>query len=155
MKHENLIKGFNSQILILIIAGILFLSCSRPKDKPLNYIFINIDDMGSTALGCYGSDYHETPNIDRLATEGMRFTNAYAAAAICSPTRASIMTGKYPARIGITNWIAARFQGAVVPENKINPTGYVGTEQGTSNTDQIKMFTPVNPLWMELGISLS
>jgi arylsulfatase A len=94
-------------------------------------------------VGCYGSDYHETPNIDRLAAEGMRFTDAYAAAAVCSPTRASIMTGKYPARVGITDWIRARFQGGAVPADGKNPSGYQGDEQR-------KLLTPVNPLWMEL-----
>ncbi|UCG49767.1 MAG: sulfatase, partial [Phycisphaerales bacterium] len=60
------------------------------------------DDLGWMDTGCYGSTYFETPNIDRLASEGMRFTDAYAANPLCSPTRASIMTGKYPARLGIT-----------------------------------------------------
>ena len=78
--------------------------------KPLNVIFILIDDMGWTDLGCYGSKFYETPNIDRLASEGMRFTNAYAACPVCSPTRAAIMTGKYPARLHLTDWIPGRRQ---------------------------------------------
>ncbi|UCG47046.1 MAG: sulfatase [Phycisphaerales bacterium] len=70
-----------------------------------NFVFFLIDDLGWKDLGCYGSEFYETPNIDRLAREGMRFTDAYAACPVCSPTRASIMTGKYPARLGITQWI--------------------------------------------------
>jgi len=73
--------------------------------KKLNFVFFLIDDMGWADLGCYGSTFYETPNIDRLASEGMRFTEAYAACPVCSPTRGSIMTGKYPARLGITQWI--------------------------------------------------
>ena len=72
-----------------------------------NFVFLLIDDLGRQDLGCYGSTFYETPSIDRLAAEGMRFTNAYAACPVCSPTRASIMTGKYPARLGITDWIGA------------------------------------------------
>ena len=74
------------------------------KIRP-NLVFFLIDDLGWKDLGCYGSRFYETPNIDRLAAEGMRFTDAYAACPVCSPTRASIMTGKYPARLGITQWI--------------------------------------------------
>ncbi len=70
-----------------------------------NIVFILIDDLGWADVGCFGSRYYETPNIDRLASQGMRFTDAYAACAVCSPTRASIMTGKYPARLHLTNWI--------------------------------------------------
>jgi len=76
----------------------------RTSDKP-NFVFILIDDLGWTDLGCYGSSFYETPNIDKLAREGMRFTNAYAACPVCSPTRASILTGKYPARLNLTDWI--------------------------------------------------
>jgi len=64
-----------------------------------------VDDLGWTGLGCYGSRYYETPNIDRLASQGIRFTDGYATCAVCSPTRASLMTGRYPARVGITDWI--------------------------------------------------
>jgi arylsulfatase A len=78
--------------------------------RPLNFIFILIDDMGWTDLGCYGSKSYDTPDIDRLASQGMRFTNAYAACPVCSPTRASILTGKYPARLHLTDWIPGRKQ---------------------------------------------
>jgi arylsulfatase A-like enzyme len=70
-----------------------------------NIVFILIDDMGWRDLACYGSDFYETPNLDRLAREGMRFTDAYASCPVCSPTRASLLTGKYPARLGVTDYI--------------------------------------------------
>jgi arylsulfatase A-like enzyme len=73
-------------------------------NKP-NIVFILIDDMGWKDLSCTGSPFYETPNIDRLAAEGMRFTNAYASCPVCSPTRASVLTGKYPATVGITDFI--------------------------------------------------
>ena len=72
--------------------------------KP-NIVFVLLDDLGWMDLGCYGSEFYETPNIDRLAAQGMRFTDAYAASPVCSPTRASILTGKYPATVGVTDWI--------------------------------------------------
>jgi arylsulfatase A-like enzyme len=80
-----------------------------------NFVFFLIDDLGWKDLGCYGSMFYETPNIDRLAAEGMRFTNAYAACPVCSPTRASIMTGKYPARLRLTDWIPGARQGKLLP----------------------------------------
>jgi len=78
------------------------------QDRPWNFILILIDDMGWRDLGCYGSSTYLTPHIDRLAEEGMRFTDAYASAPVCSPTRASIMTGKCPARLHLTDWIPGR-----------------------------------------------
>lgn len=78
--------------------------------KPLNIVFVLIDDMGWRDVGYNGSELFETPNIDRLARQGMRFTNGYAACPVCSPTRASIMTGKYPARLGITNFLPGKHQ---------------------------------------------
>ncbi|MCP4313864.1 MAG: sulfatase [Bacteroidetes bacterium] len=79
------------------------------KLGPPNVLFILVDDMGWQDLASYGNEIHETPNIDRLAGDGMRFTDAYAACPVCSPTRASIMTGKYPSRTGITNWLPGDF----------------------------------------------
>ncbi len=68
-------------------------------------VLIVIDDLGWADLGCYGSRFYRTPNLDRLAAQGMRFTHAYAACPVCSPTRAALMTGRYPARLHITDWI--------------------------------------------------
>jgi arylsulfatase A len=81
---------------------------SAPARRPPNFVFILADDLGWTDLGCFGSGFYRTPNIDRLAQEGMRFTNAYAACPVCSPTRAAILTGKYPARLHLTDWIPGR-----------------------------------------------
>ena len=92
----------NFVIVILFICSLV--SCT-PQKTPPNIIFLLVDDLGWNDVGCYGSTFYETPNIDRLAKEGMRFTNAYAACPVCSPTRASILTGKYPARLNITDWI--------------------------------------------------
>ena len=74
----------------------------KPTAKKLNVVFILIDDLGWRDVGCNGSTYYQTPNIDRLASEGVRFTSAYAACNVCSPTRAAIMTGRYPARLLLT-----------------------------------------------------
>jgi len=84
-----------------------------PAGRP-NIVFILLDDMGWRDIGCYGSTFYETPHIDRLAGQGMTFTDAYAACPVCSPTRASIMTGRYPARVGITNYIPGVERGRVL-----------------------------------------
>ena len=97
----RLLKTLVSFIIILFVIS----SCKHSADKQPNFVFILVDDLGWTDLGCYGSTFHETPNIDQLASESMLFTNAYAACPVCSPTRAAIMTGKYPSRLNITDWI--------------------------------------------------
>ncbi|UCF43700.1 MAG: sulfatase-like hydrolase/transferase [Planctomycetota bacterium] len=106
MNRRDFLKLSAGAGAMTLMPGCL-LAAPEPKRKKLNFVFILIDDMGWTDPGCYGSTFYETPNIDKLAAEGMRFTNAYAASPVCSPTRASIMTGKYPARLGITQWIGA------------------------------------------------
>ena len=70
-----------------------------------NIVLILADDLGWTDLGCFGSDLYQSPHIDRLAREGMKFTRSFSACTVCSPTRAAIQTGKYPARLHITDWI--------------------------------------------------
>ena len=80
---------------------------SEAPKKP-NILFFLVDDLGWSDIGCFGSRFHETPNIDRLAEEGVRFTNAYAACHVSSPTRASLMTGRYPASIRLTDWLPGR-----------------------------------------------
>ncbi|HZQ48188.1 MAG TPA: sulfatase [Verrucomicrobiae bacterium] len=71
----------------------------------LNVVLILADDLGWTDLGCYGSKYYESPNVDRLARDGVKFTQNYSACTVCSPTRAALLTGKYPARLHVTDWI--------------------------------------------------
>ena len=90
-----------------ILAG-LPAAASRSHHRPWNVVLILVDDMGWRDLGCYGSQFYQTPNIDRLAREGARFTDAYASAPVCSPTRASLLTGQYPARLRLTDWIPGR-----------------------------------------------
>ncbi len=90
-----------------------------------NFVFFLVDDLGWRDLACCGSDFYRTPGIDRLSDEGMRFTDAYAAAPVCSPTRASIMTGKYPARMDTTDWFGGDKAGKLLPAEHIHnlPSG--------------------------------
>ncbi|HEY2411434.1 MAG TPA: sulfatase [Pirellulaceae bacterium] len=94
---------FLSFLAVALLAADI--ASSRSADRPPNVILILIDDMGWTDLSCYGSSFYETPNIDRLAASGMRLTHGYSACTVCSPTRAAVMTGKYPGRLHITDWI--------------------------------------------------
>ena len=92
-----------------------WLAAGEAPAKRLNFVFVLMDDLGQRDIGAFGSTFYETPSIDRLAAEGMRFTSGYAACPVCSPTRASIMAGKYPARVNITNFIAGMKSGKLVP----------------------------------------
>lgn len=103
---------------LLLLALISFHLPAAAAPKP-NFIFILIDDLGRNDLGCYGSKFYRTPNLDRFATQGMKFTDAYAACPVCSPTRASIMTGKYPARLHLTDWLPGR--GDLAPQRLARP----------------------------------
>ncbi|MDG2467862.1 MAG: sulfatase-like hydrolase/transferase, partial [Pirellulaceae bacterium] len=109
-----------------------------------NIVLILVDDLGWMDLGCQGSELFETPHLDRLATEGMRFTDAYAACAVCSPTRAAVQTGRHPARLFVTDWIRSRFQGGNIPADKINPC-LVPKEKWRGKG----VMCPPNALWME------
>lgn len=95
-------------LFLTLIATVLSYhpSCSQAASAGrINVVFILADDLGWADLGCYGSSFYETPNLDALAKDGMKFTRAYAAAPVCSPTRASLLTGKFPLRTGITDYI--------------------------------------------------
>lgn len=97
------------QPLMIIFLGNLAVQVRvEAFDSRTNVIFFLADDLGWTGLRSYGSDFYETPHLDQLANSGMRFTNAYAACTVCSPTRASIMTGMYPARLRLTDFIAGQ-----------------------------------------------
>lgn len=92
--------------LLLCVFALLALA-ARAAEK-LNIVVILADDLGWTDLASFGSDLYQTPNIDRLTREGMKFTQAYSACTVCSPTRASLLSGKYPARVRVTDWIPGR-----------------------------------------------
>ncbi|MFB3902139.1 MAG: sulfatase [Acidobacteriota bacterium] len=102
---------FSCQIALLTLVCLLQSGWKSPADdapgKP-NIVFILTDDLGWSDLSCYGSEYYETPHLDRLAGEGMRFTDAYAACPVCSPSRAGILTGRYPARLHLTDYLPGR-----------------------------------------------
>ena len=131
-----------------MIGGATFAAEAKPETgaKP-NVVLFLIDDLGWADLGCYGSKFHKTPNIDKLAAEGMRFTQAYAACPVCSPTRTAVLTGRYPQRSGITTWLPGqpsqknhRLLAPEVPLNlpaeevtiaeALKPAGYVSASIG-------------------------
>lgn len=137
----------NKSILLLLSGSLTGLGNTYSnecniKSKP-NIVIFQVDDLGWTDLTCFGSKFYETPNIDKLAANGMKFTNAYAPCAVCSPSRAAILTGRYPARIGVTDWIRASFQ---IPAtlDKSNLPEYE-LVQGKS------LQTPLNPFEMKLS----
>ncbi|MCU0872549.1 MAG: sulfatase-like hydrolase/transferase [Pirellulaceae bacterium] len=97
---------------------------SQTVAKRPNVLFFLADDLGQRDLGCYGSAFYETPNLDGLARDGARFTDAYAACPVCSPTRASIMTGRWPQRTGITDYIGAAAPDKWGRNTKLLPAAY-------------------------------
>jgi arylsulfatase A-like enzyme len=99
-----MIRSSLTTLFLLLLSSGWTAPHAAGAERP-NVILFLIDDLGWTDLGCCGSDLFETPHIDRLAQQGMRFTNGYSACTVCSPTRAALMTGKYPARLHITDWI--------------------------------------------------
>lgn len=103
MKTNKLI--ISSVMLSLTYTGNVMADAAADENKKPNVLFILADDFGWNDLGCMGSKYYETPNLDRLAQNGVLFTNAYAACQVSSPSRASIMTGKYTPHHGVTDWI--------------------------------------------------
>ncbi|SHF66570.1 Arylsulfatase A [Mariniphaga anaerophila] len=94
-----------NRIFLATVLVTLINACT-PKDTPPNFVVILVDDLGWADVKCnFPESFYDTPNIDKLATHGVRFTNAYSASPVCSPTRAAIMTGKHPNRVEITDWI--------------------------------------------------
>ena len=95
----------SNNILFLLLVSVFIFACSKKPEQP-NFVFILVDDLGWADVKCnYPETFYDTPNIDKLAESGVRFTSAYSANPVCSPTRAAIMTGKHPNRVNITDWI--------------------------------------------------
>ena len=117
-----LMKAPYAPLILLLFSGVLApgptvqaLQDARSPATPPNFVFILVDDLGWADIGVYGSSFYETPNVDRLAVRGARFTNAYAAGPVCSPTRGSILTGRHPARTDTTNWFGGSRVGKLLP----------------------------------------
>ncbi|MBT8396491.1 MAG: sulfatase [Gemmatimonadetes bacterium] len=124
LRRREFLKRLGIGVAGLSLPGLSTVACdSRGRavrgglqgGAPPNFVFFLIDDLGWKDIGAFGSTFHLTPNIDRLAASGMRFTDAYAASPVCSPTRASIMTGRHPARLDITDWIGGSQRGELLP----------------------------------------
>src|SRR3954466_13437015 len=110
-----------------LVCWALLLAVANAADvtrKSPNIVVFLVDDLGATDLGCFGSTFYETPNVDRLAASGMRFTAAYSTCPVCSPTRASMMTGRYPQRTDITDYIGAAQPEAWRRNTKLLPAAY-------------------------------
>jgi arylsulfatase A-like enzyme len=131
-------KKFSVVSLFLLFYN--FSSIFAQGTKDFNVLIIHVDDLGWADIEPLGSDFYETPNINQLTQEGVLFTNSYAAAAICSPTRAAMLTGKYPARLGITDWIRAKFQGVTTSGL---PGEYEEFENKPLKTPKIQGYLPL------------
>ena len=149
-------RRFSALLALPLLLTVFFLAAAQsassqaPNIRPPNIVLFNIDDLGWMDIGAQGSTFYETPQTDRLAKEGMRFTNAYSACPVCSPSRASLMSGKYPARVHFTGHITAIFRhrypehGRIIPPDDymylshnevslaraIKPAGYVSASIG-------------------------
>lgn len=122
-------KATKSNILLCLLALLPGAMPASENERPPNILFIMTDDLGIRDLGVYGSDYHHTPRLDALAAEGVRFTDAYTASSICSPTRASILTGRFPQRVHLTDalpWDRLPENPRLVPPNHLKelPSDY-------------------------------
>lgn len=118
---------YRNFIVLLPLLFVQYTTEAQSKSKQPNVIVILADDLGWADLGSYGSTFYETPNLDQLASNGILFTQNYATCPVCSPTRASMMTGKYAVKTGVTDWIKGRQEdGKAMPYEKLiaQPTAY-------------------------------
>ena len=108
IKKKMMMKNVFKWMIVLCCAVFAAQASVSGAPRSPNIIFFLADDLGWSDVGCYGSSFHETPAIDQLAKDGVKFDNAYATCQVCSPSRASILTGKYPARTDLTEWIGGK-----------------------------------------------
>lgn len=158
-KTKNLLRSFKSFLVIIVM---LFLAgCAEEKQDQPNIIIIFADDQGYADLGCFGATDFETPNIDRMADEGMRFTNFYVSEAVCSASRSSLLTGCYAQRVGIRGALSPFAMTGLNPEEEtiasmLKKQGYSTCMVGKWHLGSIPEFYPTNYGFDEyLGIPYS
>lgn len=106
--------------LFIVFASMM--TCAFAQTNKPNVIIILADDLGWADLTCYGSTFYETPNLDKLAASGIKFNQAYTPSPVCSPTCASLLTGKNPVRTSVTDWITgSQADGKAMPYEKMMP----------------------------------
>ena len=120
----SLLLPLSLSLLLSLALSAATATAATPAKRPPNIVFFLADDLGRQDLGSYGSTFYETPHLDRLAREGARFTDAYAACPVCSPTRASVLTGQWPQRTGITDYIGAPQSAAWKRNTPLLPADY-------------------------------
>ena len=114
-----------NRFVSIFLWALLIVSTLGAEPTKMNFVFILVDDLGKQDMSCEGSTFYETPNIDALARSGMRFSNGYSTCQVCSPSRASIMLGTYPARNKITDWIGAATGKNWRRNDRVLPVEYV------------------------------
>jgi len=124
INRRDFIRSTGLAAFGLSVSRRLGVANGRKKEEALNFLFILVDDLGCRDLGFSGSTFYETPNIDRIARSGMTFRQGYATCQVCSPSRASIMTGKYTPRHGVTDWIGAATGENWNRKDKLLPPAY-------------------------------
>ncbi len=116
LRRDGVHKRVLLTVVLLLLSAVSAIAADADKPRPPNIVLILADDLGINDLGCYGRSEHKTPHLDRLASQGMRFTSAYCAQPICSPSRAALMTGRTPARLHLTTFLPGR---ADAPSQKL------------------------------------
>src|ERR1700722_8364483 len=119
MQQSSLIRtaGFLGRALFLPLLFLLLTAFAVRAAKTPNIVIILADDLGYGDLSCYGHPSISTPNLDRMAAEGMRFTDFYVAAPVCTPSRAGLMTGRLPIRSGMAGTLEGKHRDVLVPKN--------------------------------------
>jgi arylsulfatase A len=141
----------------LTAAAVAVPGCSRSlrdasaneENRLPNFVIVFIDDMGYADVGCFGAQGYETPNIDRLAAEGMRFTDFYAASSVCTPSRAALLTGCYPQRVGLPNVLGPRAKIGISDQEvtiaqMLKPLGYATACYGKWHLGDEPQFLPTH-----------
>jgi len=130
-------RWFSACVALTLAAALS--GCARPDEPPVerqpNVVVFLVDDLGWVDTGVYGSTFHETPAIDQLAAEGVRFTQFYADSSVCSPTRASLMTGRHAARLQLTNWIGGEQTGQLLQAEYVRQLPLAETTLGEAFRD--------------------